>query len=348
MKQAGKILVIDDDVILLRRVDTLLSSNGFEVITAKNGSDGIRYALEKKPDIILCDIWMPGVMGYYVFNILRRACVVYHTPFVFMSGKSELKEVRKGMLLGADDYIIKPFENNDLLNTIKGRLLKNNKFKGLVLDDFKQLLNFSTDGLFLSSYTTFVEVNKSLTDLLGYSASELKGKSVSDFLMEPEREDFKSWMVYLEQGINAEFRKFLRVKTKYGIVNANLYVVPVKGHLIPNAEIMGVFQSHKGAERSQVFPTDPDDMDYQDQSIEVALDLKGRFDQENPQINLSAREKEVLVLSCNGLTIKEVATKLYISDRTVEKHRSTLMEKFSAKNFIEVALIALKLNVIKI
>lgn len=347
MKQQVKILVIDDDVILLRRIDTLLTANGYDVITAKNGGDGIRMAFEKQPDIILCDILMPGVGGYNVFDILRKACVVYSTPFVFISAQNEMSEVRNGMLLGADDFIIKPFDDSDLLNTIAGRLQKNQRLKGLILEDLRRVLNFSTDGLFLSMHDELVEVNSSLCHLLGYEEEELKGKTIFDFLDSPEADDFRSWLEQVKKGISSEFKKFIRLKTKHGIVNGSFSAVPVKGYLIAKATVMGVFQSVSSSHK-EMGALDHPGADYDHDIVEVELNLEERFNNTKPEIELSKREKEVLSLSCAGLTIKEVADKLYISDRTVEKYRSTLMEKFAAKNFIEVSLIAIKLNLIKI
>ncbi|MFA8451599.1 MAG: response regulator [Bacteroidales bacterium] len=349
MKKPIKVLVIDDDVILLRRIDSLLSRNEFDVITARNGGDGIRFAFEREPDIILCDIMMPGVGGYNVFDILRQACVVYSTPFIFMSGHGELKEVRKGMLLGADDYIIKPFEDNELLNTITGRIQKSQRLKSLILEDLRKVLDFSTDGLFLSFQDKFVEVNASLCKILGYSENDLNGKSLIEFFNDSDAFEIKNWLSQVKNGINVTYKKFLRLKTKNGTITGNFYAMPVKGYLIAKATVLGIFQT---LEKKDVIPENGEsnfiETFNEEEVVEIDLGFDARFRGEMPEIDLSPREKEVLVLSCRGLTIREVADKLFISGRTVEKYRSTLIEKFSAKNFIEVALIALKLKLIKI
>ncbi|HPT04944.1 MAG TPA: response regulator transcription factor [Bacteroidales bacterium] len=119
-----KILIIEDDKTLRENSALFLKMNGFETITACDGSEGIHLAIEHLPDIIICDIVMPKVNGYEVLKSLHNINATSLIPFIFLSGKSEKEDFRAGMQLGADDYLTKPFNYDELLQIIKLRLEK--------------------------------------------------------------------------------------------------------------------------------------------------------------------------------------------------------------------------------
>ncbi len=118
------ILLIEDDRALRENTEELLELSGYSVVTASNGKIGIEIAKEKLPDIIVCDIMMPEVDGYGVLQDLAAEEKTKHIPFIFLSAKTEHKEIRRGMDLGADDYLTKPFEEADLISAIESRLAK--------------------------------------------------------------------------------------------------------------------------------------------------------------------------------------------------------------------------------
>lgn len=119
-----KILVIEDNQEILENTAEILELSHYEVATAPNGKIGVEQALTQKPDLILCDIMMPELDGYGVLHMVQKNPDLQSTPFIFLTAKTEKEEVRKGMSLGADDYITKPFDPTDLLTTIEGRLRK--------------------------------------------------------------------------------------------------------------------------------------------------------------------------------------------------------------------------------
>ncbi|MFI0428107.1 response regulator [Mariniflexile sp. HMF6888] len=119
-----KILLIEDDVILRENTAELLELSDYNVITAPNGKIGLDMARKDFPDIIVCDIMMPELDGYGVLEALAENEKTKHVPFIFLSAKTERKDVRKGMDLGADDYITKPFEEEELISAIESRLAK--------------------------------------------------------------------------------------------------------------------------------------------------------------------------------------------------------------------------------
>ncbi|MEL6810316.1 MAG: response regulator [Bacteroidota bacterium] len=118
------ILLIEDDLALRENTAELLELANYTVITAGNGRAGIEEAKIHRPDIVVCDIMMPEIDGYGVLEALSKDPQLMHIPFIFLSAKTEHKEIRKGMDLGADDYLTKPFEEDELVSAIESRLAK--------------------------------------------------------------------------------------------------------------------------------------------------------------------------------------------------------------------------------
>lgn len=119
-----RILVIEDTAGVREGLVETLEVNNYEVATARDGLEGIQIAREYLPDVIICDIMMPEVSGYDVLNDLRNDSKTASIPFIFLTAKSEKVDVRRGMELGADDYLTKPFKEQHLLGAIKTRLEK--------------------------------------------------------------------------------------------------------------------------------------------------------------------------------------------------------------------------------
>ncbi|APZ45469.1 transcriptional regulator [Polaribacter reichenbachii] len=119
-----KILLIEDDAVLRENTSELLELSNYTVFTASDGKKGVALASEKNPDIIVCDIMMPELDGYGVLENLSKNVKTKYIPFIFLSAKTERKDVRKGMDLGADDYITKPFNEEELISAIESRIAK--------------------------------------------------------------------------------------------------------------------------------------------------------------------------------------------------------------------------------
>jgi two-component system, sensor histidine kinase and response regulator len=119
-----KILIIEDEEVSLSLFLTSLKTCGYDVYSAESGDDGIQKALEITPDIIICDIMMPLLNGFEVLKELKLYPETSCIPFVFISAKDQLDQIREGMDLGADDYLIKPLSTKVLINCIEARLRK--------------------------------------------------------------------------------------------------------------------------------------------------------------------------------------------------------------------------------
>lgn len=118
------ILIIEDDTVLRETTAEILELENYKVVTAANGKRGAELAKIMLPDIVVCDIMMPELDGYDVLKILSEDENTKRIPFIFMSAKTEIKDVRKGMDLGADDYLTKPVNDELLISAIESRLAK--------------------------------------------------------------------------------------------------------------------------------------------------------------------------------------------------------------------------------
>ena len=112
------ILLIEDNNDIRENTCEMLELAGYEIISTANGKNGVALAKEKKPDMILCDIMMPEMDGYEVFNGLRNDIKTIHIPFIFLTASAEKKEIALGIAMGAKGYICKPFKAQELFGTV--------------------------------------------------------------------------------------------------------------------------------------------------------------------------------------------------------------------------------------
>src|SRR5215210_5364046 len=124
-----KILIIEDNLEVRENAAEIVELSNYKVVTADNGKAGVELAFKEKPDLIVCDIMMPVLDGYGVFHLLSKHKETASIPFIFLTAKSEKADFRKGMEMGADDYITKPFDGIELLNAIEVRLKKTELLK---------------------------------------------------------------------------------------------------------------------------------------------------------------------------------------------------------------------------
>ncbi|MEW6468768.1 MAG: response regulator [Bacteroidota bacterium] len=119
-----KILLIEDNKDMRENTAEILELSNYQVFTAKNGKEGVELAQKNRPDLIICDIMMPVLDGYGVLHLLSKNSETANIPFIFLTAKAERSDLRKGMEMGADDYLTKPFDDIELLNAIESRLKK--------------------------------------------------------------------------------------------------------------------------------------------------------------------------------------------------------------------------------
>src|ERR1700758_1094079 len=123
------ILIIEDNKEILENLTEYLELEGYKTIVAGNGKKGVELAGEFIPDLIICDVMMPDMDGYEVLQMLSRNPETAGVPFIFLTAKADKGDVRKGMNLGADDYLTKPFDETELIHAIEVRLKRSNSFR---------------------------------------------------------------------------------------------------------------------------------------------------------------------------------------------------------------------------
>lgn len=356
MKLHNKILVIEDDPIQSKIIQNILTLEHYDVCVANNGALGIEKAFEYNPDLILCDINMDAVDGYQVYNVLKESSLIDQIPFIFISGNSELNDIRFGLDLGADDYFTKPFNVEVLIQSIARRLYRFNKIKEIGKREFKALFQLSPNGIFLFNEHVILDANPALIKILGFEGDKLASYSIKDIIdpisLRTVEERINrcskgllnsfSEMVYLRSRDKnkTEVKLFVSVYEKFTGYSLMIGLLTLYSRLDEEgfeAEVLKAFKI------KEVVATELLGKQLMDVFKRHNLVLENQSNE-----FFSKRETEVLCLSMEGLPTKLIADKLSISDRTVEKHRANLMEKTNSKNIIEVIVFALRNNLIEV
>jgi len=155
-----KILLIEDNATIRENTAEILSLANYQVFTAENGKLGVELALKEHPDLIICDVMMPVLDGYGVLHLLHQNSALRNTPFIFLTAKTERADLRKGMELGADDYISKPFEETELLNAVESRLKKVESLKQELSQLGSRPGDPQADREFLKTFTENRNINR--------------------------------------------------------------------------------------------------------------------------------------------------------------------------------------------
>lgn len=174
-----KILIIDDEEWLREMMRLALRQRGFEVVEAANGTDGIEKARKELPDLILCDINMGKVDGYFTLSSLRGEATTAAIPFILMTGLADSASMRHGMELGADDYLPKPFTTDALYAAVEARLKKSQTIR----DDAERKLAHLRDNISLMlPHELRTPLNGILAnaELLAHSSATLKPEEIAE------------------------------------------------------------------------------------------------------------------------------------------------------------------------
>lgn len=120
----SRILLIEDQAPLRRNLALMLELEGHEIITAENGARGVELAFAHLPELIICDVMMPEMDGHGVLQVLRNDVRTATIPFIFLTARTAATDLRVGMNLGADDYLVKPVHCDDLISSVQARLAR--------------------------------------------------------------------------------------------------------------------------------------------------------------------------------------------------------------------------------
>ncbi len=355
-----KILVIEDDQALGTTIQNVLAFNNYDVYFANNGATGIQKAFEYNPDLILCDINMDPLDGYQVYRVLEESSILNRIPFIFLTGSSELEDIRFGMSLGADDYIVKPFNNADLLKTIEKRLEKFRAIREDATKEFDRLFNLSSVGILIFDGNKVHKNNLAFRKLIRIGKDELAGITIEKLIDEQSVLKLKASISSYVTNKNEIFSDTVNLIVNSGEVQQMQLVVSEFEKFSDYTLFIGLFSMTTDA------ASQTDDLQYakdvyrllrhENIKISEALGEKITAIFRQKQLNIqkqsntfyTKRENQVLYLSMEGLPIKVIADRLSISDRTVEKYRTRLMEKSGASNMIEVIVFALRNSLVEI
>jgi DNA-binding response OmpR family regulator len=156
----NSVLLIEDDLVLAENTRELLELSGYRTFLAHEGKTGLKKAYKELPDVIISDIMMPELDGYEVYTALQQNRHTRNIPFIFLSAKSNPADVRRGMNLGADDYITKPFSEEDLILTIEKRLTKRAQLEGEKSPGRKNQLHLEEFKEYVRTYGEQIEAEK--------------------------------------------------------------------------------------------------------------------------------------------------------------------------------------------
>jgi PAS domain S-box-containing protein len=178
-----KILIIEDDKILRENTAEFLLEEEFDVYTACNGHEGIKAVFENFPDLILCDISMPEMDGYEVYRQLQADAAASLIPFIFLTARVENDDIRLGMGMGVDDYITKPFNIDELLNSINARIDRQEKHIRANEEKYRALTESSLTGVFMLYENKFEYTNDKFSIITGYPHDELMHMGFADLVI---------------------------------------------------------------------------------------------------------------------------------------------------------------------
>jgi DNA-binding response OmpR family regulator len=156
-----KVLIIEDNNDIRENIVEILELAGYDVFAADNGKTGVELALKHTPDIVLCDIMMPDLDGYGVLYMLNKYPETAAIPFIFLTAKAERTDMRKGMEMGADDYLTKPFDDMELLNAIESRLRKKDVQQKVYSKSLDQLNSILAKNTGLAELKKLIQERKS-------------------------------------------------------------------------------------------------------------------------------------------------------------------------------------------
>ncbi len=236
------ILIVEDDTIIRSNLAVILSEAGYETLTAPDGLQGLAAAIEYLPDLILCDLMMPGLDGFEVLDALRKRSTTASIPVIILTALDENSTTRRAMSLGADDYISKPFSPPDLLDAIRSRLARRTQLS----QEYEQRMEDMRASIM---HALPHEVRTSLTGILGYTeflrmvrGDDLHIDQVKDIMAKIEdsanrlRDVTERYLTYIHlQGIQenseqlAVFRKAVACCTKATITNSATRVAQACG-----------------------------------------------------------------------------------------------------------------------
>jgi PAS domain S-box-containing protein len=321
-----KILIIEDDTVLRENIAEFIEGENFEVFIAKDGLEGVQQTLQHLPDLIICDIAMPNMNGYDFYKTIQQIKTTATIPLVFLSAKTENEDIRAGMQLGADDYVVKPFDFFELLKVIKTRLAKHEKIKFHIDEKFHALIKHPTLGMFIYQNGSFLYYNETLASIFGYTKEEFSIITFNELI----EDDAKGKVKILNEIDRCLKETNGSISLSFSAHHNSLDNIRV--------ELFGTSITFKG------LPSIVGNLI----SLNDNQKIKILRSNESIDFKLSKRELEVLEFICEGKSTLEISEQLFLSQRTIETYRAKLLSKTNSKNSAELIIYAIKNRIVSI
>ncbi len=210
------ILIIEDDEIVRLNTSDYLIDEGFDVLAAEDGLEGVRLATENSPDMIICDIAMPKLDGYEVYDRIKNNQDTKYIPFIFLTAKVDTPDVLKGIKLGVDDYITKPFNLEKLTAIINNKLKKNKELSIAAELKSRAYIETSDNPVFIYRDNKFVYLNPKFVKEFRLSDKDIQDIYITDLINE---NDCKELIAEIDKCLNFKSKNFkigCTANIKYG------------------------------------------------------------------------------------------------------------------------------------
>ena len=302
-----KILIVEDDTDVRNNLYDLLEAENFIVKTANNGLEAIEVLKDYLPDLVICDVMMPGMSGHEFLAEISKNVIYASIPFIFLTAKADPMDHREGMNLGADDYLTKPFTRENILTSINTRLGKTNKIEQKYEEQFDDLRNNIAVSL-------PHELRTPLTGIMGFSEYLL------DNLETTSQEEFREYLTYIYDSgkrlnrLVENYIAFTELKLKQLNKDNGMKLITKQISVLENLVQISqntAFEYERG-----------DDLDLQIEDIEIRISEKDfekicseiidnafRFSKPGQKVHLSAKKKGdklEIIIRDHGIGIDQV------------------------------------------
>jgi len=332
----ANILIVDDVYENLRALNDMLTRAGYTVRPANDGATALVSAQAKPPDLVLLDIVMPGMDGFEVCRRLKAQACTRDIPVIFLSALDEAREKVRAFAAGGVDYIPKPFHAVEVLARVRNHV---------ILHRLQQELRDTNTFLETQVQARTADLSAANARLRGEIAQRQQHQRDKDRLLRVVRQqgeqlrDLTTWLLESQDEERQNLLHALRrrVTGRLQLLDSNLALIQ---ELLPLCIDVSSFQKqtiYSYIEVSQRLVAQ-----LGDEMVAMTLNLdQPPLDTDNPLIQLSGREREVLQLLVDGKSVADVADLLYISASTVYTHRRSLLDKLSCETVSDLVRVAM-------
>ncbi|WP_320053702.1 LuxR C-terminal-related transcriptional regulator [uncultured Acetobacteroides sp.] len=348
MKEKEVILIVGDDVSTIGTLEESLRKFGYDCFVALSSAQGIQKAFECTPDLIICVPEKECFKSFEFFNIIKESSHTFDIPFIVISDSISMEDSLFALELGVDLVLDKLPKNRNLQQVIEARIKTHRRLKReserIFLKSFDQvsypIVIYDTDFNIVNANNSFYSIfNKDgsgfIWEVVGIDKDAFQHLSYKIFANSESREELN--LRIKKNGSYEEYNLVLSsLNTLFAKRSALIVFQKVNSYdLVENIDISNSLDAKESLIDRNLFlmgqKSAPDPVSYSDGGITKPNEM-----------NFTKRQLEVLELSILGLPMKQIADKLCISEKTVEKYRSNLMEKTGSKNIIELVLFAIK------